>query len=90
MGGAGADPPMYKMMDFFLIPLALSLPFFTKKSHRTPAVETFKIWPKFESFHSSSPMRFFVDNWYTKAQGYKIIFRKYSYLMTIRQILDSD
>ena len=37
--------------------LALSEPIFNKKSHRTRAVETFKLWSNFESFHSSCPMR---------------------------------
>ena len=53
------------------MPLALSVPIFNKKSDRTRAVETFKIWPKFESFQSSCPMRFFVENWHTKSQGHK-------------------
>ena len=44
-----------------------------KKSHRTRAVETFKIWPNFESFHSSYPMKFFIENWHTKSQGHKKI-----------------
>ena len=53
------------MRAFFL------MPFLTKKSQQTRAVETFKIWPKFESFHSLCPMRFFVENWLTKTQGHK-------------------
>ena len=43
VGGAGADPPTNKMRAFFLMPLALSVPTFNKKYHRTRAVETFKI-----------------------------------------------
>ena len=72
VGGAEEGPPMYKMRACFLnIPLPLSVPIFNKKSHRTLAMETFIIWSKLESFHSSYPMRFFVENWYTKSQGHK-------------------
>ena len=71
VGGAGVDPPTYIMRAFFLMPLALSMPIFNNKSLRSLAVETFKIWPKFESFHSLFPMRFFVENWHTKSQGHK-------------------
>ena len=71
VGVAGEDPPTYKMRAFFLMPFALSVPILNKKSHRTRVVETFKIWPKFESFHSPCPMRFFVQNWHTKSQGHK-------------------
>ena len=60
--GTGADTTMYKMRAFFRLPLAFGVPIFNKKSHRTPDVETFKIWPKFESFHSSCPMRLSVEN----------------------------
>ena len=69
VGGAGADPPTYKMRTFFLMPLDLSVSIFNKKPHRTRAVETFKIWPNFESFHS--PMNFFVENWHIKSQRHK-------------------
>ena len=66
VGGAGADLPTYKTRTFFsYAPLALSVSIFNKKSHRTRAVETFKIWP-FESLHISCPMNFFVENWHTK------------------------
>ena len=34
-------------------------------------METFEVWPNFESFHSSCPMRFFVENLHTKNQGHK-------------------
>ena len=33
-------------------------------------METFKICPKFEGFHISCPMKFFVENWHTKNQGH--------------------
>ena len=49
VGGAGADPHMYIMRAFFLMPLALSMPIFNKKSQWTRAVETFKIRPNFET-----------------------------------------
>ena len=71
VGGAGADPPMYKMRTFFLLPQALCEPIFNKKSHLTRAVEIFKIWPKFESFHSSCTMKYFVENWHIESQGQK-------------------
>ena len=71
VGGAGIDSPSWKTFKFFLMPLALSVPIFNKKSYQTRAMETFKIWPNFECFHSSCPMRFFVENWHTKTQGHK-------------------
>ena len=44
---------------------------FQKKSHWARAVETFKLWPNFESFYSQWPKRFIVENWHTKSQGNK-------------------
>ena len=70
VGWAGANPPTYKKGTFFLMPLAFSVSIFNKTSHRTRAVETFKFLPKFESFHSSCLMRFFLENWHTKSQGH--------------------
>ena len=58
----GVNDPSYKMRTIFLMSLALSVPIFNKKSHRTQAVETFEVWPNFESFHRSCRMRFFVEN----------------------------
>ena len=67
----GVNDPSYKMRTIFLMSLALSVPIFNKKSHRTQAVETFEVWPNFESFHRSCRMRFFVENWHTKSKGHK-------------------
>ena len=43
----------------------VSVPIFNKKFHGTRAVENF------ETFHSSCPMIFFVENRHTKSQGHK-------------------
>ena len=67
----GVNDPSYKMRTIFLMSLALSVPIFNKKSHRTQAVETFEVLPNFESFHRSCRMRFFVENWHTKSKGHK-------------------
>ena len=48
------------MRTIFRMSLAHSVQIFNKKSHRTRAGETFKIWPKFESFHSLCPMIFLL------------------------------
>ena len=66
-----ANPPTFKLRRIFLMSLALSVPIFNKKSHWTRAVETFKLWPNFETFHRSCPMIFFVENWHNKSQGHK-------------------
>ena len=71
VGGAGVDLPTYEMRTIFLMSLALSVPIFNKKSHWTRAVETFKLWSNFETFHRSCPMIFFVENWHNKSQGHK-------------------
>ena len=71
VGGAGEDPPTYKRGTFFLMPSALSVSIFNKKSHRTRVMETFEFLPKFESFHSPCLMRFFLENWHTQSQGHK-------------------
>ena len=51
--------------------LVLSVPTFSKKYHRTRNMETFKLWPNFESFHSSCPMGYFVENRHTMIQGHQ-------------------
>ena len=56
VGGKGANPRTYNEYNS-LMSLALSVPIFNKKYPRKRAVETFKFWPKYESFHSSCPMR---------------------------------
>ena len=43
VGGKGANPLTYKMRTIFLMSLALSVPIFNKKSHRTQAVECLKL-----------------------------------------------
>ena len=34
-------------------------------------METFKLWPNFESFHCSCLMWFFVENWHNKIQEHE-------------------
>ena len=67
----GANHSSCKMRTIFLMSLALTVPIFKKKFHRTRAVEFFKLWPNFESFHSSCLMRFIVENWPTISKGHK-------------------
>ena len=66
VGGAGVDPPTCQIRTILLVSLALTMPIFNKKSHRSG------LYPNFEGFHSSCPRRFlFVENWHTKSQGHK-------------------
>ena len=65
----GASPPPYKMRKIFLMSLALSVPIFNKKSHWTRAVETFKLWPNFETFHRSCPIIFLLKIGTIRAKG---------------------
>ena len=62
---------MINLGKYFLMSLALGVRIFNKKSHRTRNVETFKLWSNFESFHSSCPVKFFVENWHTESQRHK-------------------
>ena len=62
-------PNRYK--EIFLLCASLIVPIFNEKSHRTRAEETSKVYPNYESFHSSCPMRSFVENWRSKSLGHK-------------------
>ena len=85
VGGAGVDPPSWKMDTFFLGSLALSVPIYGNFHSNGANWQSFKLWTKnlynallykkiFSKFETplvnSNWLEIFI-NWHTKSQGPK-------------------
>ena len=71
VGGARTNPPTYEIWAYFLMCLALNVPIFNKKSHRTRAMINLQILTKVWKFPHLVSVEIFVKNWHTKSQGLK-------------------